>query len=188
MRQITCSLLAVLLLFSSCDEETVETGTFTLTSVAIENDELLDEYKCEDKVNDIENSIPLTWSNIPDGTGALAITMHHYPDPTNTTNDPNSYLLLWDIDPSVTEIPYGEADDGSWFIGANKDGTAISYTSPCSPSAGSHEYTITIYALSETPTSLPTESSLSVDYGTFKTAISTVTTIETATLTFNDVN
>ena len=50
----------------------------------------------------------------------------------------------------------GTADDGLWYIGSNKDGTAISYTSPCSPDAATHEYTITIYALSATPASLPT--------------------------------
>jgi phosphatidylethanolamine-binding protein (PEBP) family uncharacterized protein len=73
-------------------------------------------------------------------------------------------------------------------MGANKDGNAISYTSPCSPSAGSHEYTITVYALSETPTSLPTESSLTVDYDVMMAAIASVTTVGTAELTFNDVN
>ncbi|MCP4596416.1 DUF1566 domain-containing protein, partial [Neptuniibacter sp.] len=134
------------------------TGTvdFTLSSSAVSDGELLDAYKCEEKVDGVEASIPLSWSNIPDSTGSLAVIMHHYPNPEDTSNA-NSYLLLWDIDPSITEIAYGEADDGSWFMGANKDGNAISYTSPCSPSAGSHEYTITLYALSQTPASLPTE-------------------------------
>jgi len=109
---------------------------FVLASSAIENGELLDAYKCETKENDIEKSIPLSWSNIPTGTGALAVIMHHFPNPDDTSQA-NSYLLLWDIAPSVTAIPYGEADDGPWYMGANKDGTAISYTSPCSPSSGS---------------------------------------------------
>ncbi len=168
-------------------DEDSTTEQFTLSSIAITDDELKDEYKCEDKVNNVENSIPLEWANVPDGTGSLAIIMHHYPDSSDTSNV-NSYLLLWGIDPSVTEIPYGEADDGTWYIGSNKDGTAISYTSPCSPSAGSHEYTITVYALSETPSSLPTESTLAVDYDTLVDAIQTVTILDTATLTFNDVN
>lgn len=163
---------------------------FALTSEAIVNNELLDEYKCEMKTNDIENSIPLSWSNVPDGTGSLAITMHHYPNPDDANDpdkDPNQYLLLWGIDPSVTEITYGAADDEAWYMGSNKDGTAISYTSPCSPSAATHEYTITIYALSDTPASLPTVSSLSVDYGTLFDAIATVTTLGIAELTFDSV-
>ncbi|XCN72299.1 MAG: YbhB/YbcL family Raf kinase inhibitor-like protein [Candidatus Electrothrix aestuarii] len=163
------------------------TADFTLTSSAVADGELLEAYKCEEKVDDVENSIPLAWSNVPDSAGSLAVIMHHYPNPDDTSQA-NSYLLLWDIDPSITEIPYGEADDGSWYMGSNKDGTAISYTSPCSPSVGTHEYTITLYALSETPPSLPTESTLEVDYDVLKAAIETVTVVDTATLTFNDVN
>ena len=163
---------------------------FFIRSAAVTNGELLSEFKCEIKENDIEKSIPLSWSGIPEGTGSLAITMHHYPnadDANDPDKDPNSYILLWGIDTSVTSIAHGAADDGAWFIGSNKDGTAISYTSPCSPSAATHEYTITIYALSETPSSLPTTNSLSVEYGTLSDAIKTVTVLGTATLTFKDV-
>ncbi len=162
------------------------TADFTLTSSAVSDGELLDAYKCEEKVDGVEASIPLAWSNAPDSTGSLAVIMHHYPNPDDTSKQ-NSYLLLWSIDPSITEIAYGEANEGSWFMGANKDGNVVSYTSPCSPSAGTHEYTITLYALSETPPSLPTESTIEVDYDVLKNAIETVTVIDTATLTFNDV-
>ncbi len=174
-----------LTLLLGCDDSE-GTSDFTLSSSAVSDGELLDSFKCETKVNDVENSIPLSWSNVPESAGSLAVIMRHYPNADNTS-DVNSYLLLWDIDPSVTEIAYGEADDGSWYMGSNKDGTAISYTSPCSPSAGAHEYTITLYALSETPSSLPTESTIDVDYTVLKNAIETVTTIDTAILTFNDV-
>ncbi len=173
----------------SCDTETVLeeiSEEFTITSIAIENGELLEAYKCEDKTNGIENSIPLEWENVPANTVSLAIAMYHYPDASNTS-EVNSYLLLWDIDPSVTEIAYGTADDGDWFIGANKDETAISYTSPCSPSAGTHEYSITIFALSETPASLPSNSSLSVTYEVLMEAIETVTILDQASITFDDV-
>ncbi len=181
--------LLALLIGCNKDDQTITPNTteFTLTSIAIENGELLDAYKCETKTNGIENSIPLTWSNVPTDANSLAIIMKHYPDPSDLTIV-SSYLLLWDIDPSVTDIPYGTADDGPWYMGSNKDGTAISYTSPCSPSPGSHEYTITIYALSATPSSLPTSSSLSVDYDVLIKAISTVTIVDEASLTFNDVN
>jgi phosphatidylethanolamine-binding protein (PEBP) family uncharacterized protein len=177
------------LLPTSCnkdDNTTPDTTGFTLSSIAIENGELLDSYKCEEKINDVENSIPLSWSNVPEGTKSLAITMVHYPNPDDLTH-PNSYLLLWNIDPEVTEIPYGTADDGSWYMGSNKDGTAISYTSPCSPSSSTHEYTITLYALSATPSSLPLESTINVTYDVLINAISEVTVIDKATLTFNSV-
>lgn len=183
--------LPLLMLCLACGEEgddsPADTADFTITSEAIVNGELLEAYKCETKTNGIENSIPIAWENVPEGTGSLAVIMYHFPNPDDQTQA-NSYLHLWNIDPSVTAIPYGTADDGPWYMGANKDGNAISYTSPCSPSAGSHEYSIKVFALSETPASFPTESSLNVDYAAFLAAVQTVTTIGTATLTFDDVN
>lgn len=164
---------------------------FTLTSAGIENGELLDAFKCEMKSmpEGLEDSIPLAWSGVPDGTGALAIIMHHFPNPNDTDPDKaNQYLLLWDIDPSVTEIAHGVADDGPWYMGANKDNAVISYTSPCSQdaTAGGKSYTITIYALSETPSSLPAMSSLDVTFSVLLGAIETVTVLDTASVTFLD--
>ena len=180
------------LISSSCKKDQEETLTqpvntsFTLTSSAVENGFLLDAYKCEPKVNGVENSIPLAWSNAPASSNSFAITMVHYPNPNDSIHL-NSYLILWGIDKSVNSIPYGQADKGSWFMGPNKDTIAISYTSPCSPSSGAHKYTITIYALSAPPPGLPAKSSLSVTYGVLMNALSTVTVIDKATLVFNNV-
>ena len=162
-------------------------SNFKLTSTAIENGVLLDAYKCEEKVNDVENSIPLSWKNVPRGTKSLAVVMYHYPKKDDKT-EINSYLLLWDIDPETTEIPYKMASKGHWFMGANKDGTAISYTSPCSRGKGKHEYTIALYALAETPATLPKKHSLDVDYNVFMNALNTVNIIDRTTLTFIDSN
>ncbi len=168
------------------EDDTSDSSDFALTSIAVSNAELLEEYKCEDKSDGVENSIPLSWSNVPSAAQSLAIIMHHYPNADNTSQV-NSYLLLWAIEPSVTEIGYGEADDGPWYMGANKDEAVVSYSSPCSPSTGTHEYTITLYALSETPSSLPEESTKNVTYSVLTEAIGTVTIIDSASLTFNDV-
>lgn len=162
-------------------------SNFKLTSTAIENGVLLDAYKCEEKVNDVENSIPLSWKNVPRGTKSLAVVMYHYPKKDDKT-EINSYLLLWDIDPETTEIPYKMASKGHWFMGANKDGTAISYTSPCSRGKGKHEYTIALYALAETPAALPKKHSLNVDYNVFMNVLNTVNIIDRTTLTFIDSN
>lgn len=173
----------------SCKKDSNNTdtsGEFKITSAAVVDGELLDEYKCETKVNDIEPSIPLAWSNVPDGTGSLAICMIHYPNESDTTSA-NHYLLLWDIDPSVTEMPYGTADDGPWYMGSDKDSTAISYTSPCSQGSGTHEYIIRIFALSETPSSLPDSSSITVNYDMFKAAIESVNIIQSNSLVFDVV-
>ena len=191
MQKITTMLLSVIfVLTAACNQGTVDpvdTGAFVITSEAVADGELLEAFKCEQKVNDMENSIPLAWANVPDGTSSLAVVMYHYPNPDRTDEVPNTYLFLWNIDASVTEIPYGEADQGPWYMGPNKDGTAISYTSPCSPIAGTHEYTIRLYALSETPATLPTQSTLDMDYQTLLDAVATVTVLGRAELTFNDV-
>lgn len=170
----------------SIDPETEDAGTFTLTSPAIADGQLLSDYQCEDKVDDTEKSIPLAWTNVPENTVSLAITMVHYPNADDLTQ-PNCYLVLWNIDPTASEIAHGAGDDGPWLIGSNKDETGISYTSPCSPSSGSHEYTITITALSALPGSLPTENSEAVTYDVLQTAISSVEVLGSANLTFDSV-
>ena len=183
-------LLLSLLALSCKKDETAAQPTaspaFTLSSAAVANGLLLDAYKCELKVNGIEKSLTLAWTNAPAAANAFAITMVHYPDPTNLTNY-NSYLELWGIDKTVTGIAYGKAGDGPWFMGPNKDLKSISYSSPCSAGPGTHQYTVTIYALSATPASLPTQSSLSVTYPVLTSALATVTVLDKATLVFNSV-
>jgi phosphatidylethanolamine-binding protein (PEBP) family uncharacterized protein len=159
---------------------------FVLHSPAVNGEgELLPEFKGEKKVEGKENSLPLSWENVPEGAESLAIVMYHYPNREDHLYV-NSYLLLWGIDPSVKEIPYGQADKGSWFMGSNKDGNAISYTSPNSHGPGVHEYTIALFALAETPGDLPLESSVNVNFSTFMTAIEKSTIIGKTELNFTD--
>jgi hypothetical protein len=181
------------LFLSSCKKSTTTptpvppvTSKFTLTSAAVSNGFLLDAYKCEAKVAGIEKSLPLAWTNAPTSANAFIINMIHYPNASDSSIV-SSYLELWGIDKTVTEIPYGKGNAGPWFMGPNKDLNIISYTSPCSAGAGTHTYIITIYALSATPASLPKSSSLSVTYSVLKAALSTVTIIDKAVLTFKSV-
>lgn len=160
---------------------------FNLNSKAVADGKLLEAFKCEEKVADVENSIPLSWTNVPEGTKSLAIVMYHYPH-KDDKSEINSYLLLWGIKPSVSEIPYKMANNPNWYMGSNKDGTAISYTSPCSRGPGKHRYTIALFALSETPKSLPESNALDVDLNTFMKAISDDIVIDRTTLTFLDSN
>lgn len=165
-------------------------STFTLSSRAVVDGELLAEFQCEQKIDGVEDSIPLQWSGVPDGTESLAVTMHHYPNANDETSV-NGYLQLWNIDPETTEIEHGAADDGPWFLGANKDGATISYSSPCSPSAGSHSYTITLYALTSDPVLgglLPAESSIDVDYAVMLSAVEASGIVAETTLTFDSTS
>lgn len=113
--------------------------------------------------------------------------MYHYPH-KNDKSEINSYLLLWGIKPSVSEIPYKMANNPNWYMGSNKDGTAVSYTSPCSHGPGKHTYTIALFALSETPKSLPESNALDVILNTFMKAISDDIVIDITTLSFIDSN
>ncbi len=178
------TLLVTIAILSGCSDTETD-GDMTISSVAVEDGELLEDYQCDSEEIEngkIEHSIPLTWENVPDSAGSLAIVMYHR-SITVDEDVTNAYLILWGIDPSTTEIPYKGAGDGSWYMGANKDGM-ISYTSPCSPSKGSHDYHIELYALSETPASLPTEDSATIGYDEIVDAIQTVTVISSATLDF----
>lgn len=159
---------------------------FTLTSPAVVNGLLLNAYKCEPKVSGVEKSIPMAWANPPANTNAYAITMIHYPN-ANDSSIISSYMELWGIDKSVTGIGYGLANNGPWYMGPNKDLNVISYTSPCSAGTGTHRYTITIYALSATPASLPKQNSMSVTYSVLKNSLSTVTILGKTSLVFDSV-
>ena len=165
---------------------TVSASGFKLTSTAVVNGVLLDAFKCEKKLNGIENSIPLAWENAPAKATSFAITMIHYPNSSDSTKY-SSYLLLWGIDKTVNKILYAEANKGPWFMGVNKDGNNISYTSPCSAGAGTQQYILTIYALSETPATLPTKSTTAMTYEVLTKAISTVTVLDKTKLIFNSV-
>jgi hypothetical protein len=169
--------------------DVADTPGFILTSAAIADGMLMEDFKCERKADDgTKSSIPLAWSGVPEGTGSLAITMHHFTNPNDSDlARANQYLLLWGIDPSVTGIANGAADDGPWFMGSDKDGTRASYTSPRSQSTGTHAYTITIYALSEIPPSLPQASSVEASLAVLVAAIESVTELGRTTLPFNDV-
>ena len=181
----TCTNMKRVSSFKNYDDFETINPDFKIYTKAVVDGELLDYYKCEEKVNGVENSIPLSWSNVPKGTNSLAIVMYHYPI-KDDKSEVNSYLLLWGIDPSVTDIPYKMANNPNWSMGSNKDGNAISYTSPCSHGPGKHKYTIALFALKETPKSLPKGNSINVDYARFMEAISEVEVIDRTTLTFTD--
>jgi len=54
------------------------------------NRAILSDYQCEEKINGIEKSIPISWSNVSEGTSSLAISIYAY---TNTAVvETNSYL------------------------------------------------------------------------------------------------
>lgn len=172
----TILLVVLTLSIASCKKDR---GVFTLHSDAVKSDVLSTDYQCETATNGVQASIPLNWTNVPDGTASMAIIM------SNESNG-DTYFNLWGIGTNITGLAHGVANDGPWLIGSNKDGTFMSYTSPCPPPGGSSTdtYTITLYALSAVPPSLPTVSSLSVDGAVLLASFDEVTILGTAEMSF----
>lgn len=91
------------------------------------------------------DSPALSWANPPAGTTSYAITMHHIPAP----DDEHVYMLVYDIPVNVISIASNEKTLGKW--GINTVNGKPEYTPPCSKGPGPKLYTITLYALSESP-------------------------------------
>ncbi len=114
---------------------------------------------------------PLAWSGAPMGTESFAVIMSHYPRGAVEGRDaPSQYWLLWDIPVATTMIERGNPQSIG-HEGANKDDRETGYTSPCSAGGGTHDYTISLYALSSPLDTLPDGDALSVDWTAMANAL-----------------
>ena len=85
-------------------------------------------------------SPPLSWSGIPDGTGALVLLA------TTVARDGTKWnWVLFNLPPSQTELAEGQTDAGTF--GRTSDGPALAYAPPCSQGPGEKFYTFTLYAV-----------------------------------------
>lgn len=144
---------------------------FTLTSPAFTyGGDLPADLRCSREGGD-GLSPPLTWTPPPDGTESLALIMEHYPRGRVPGEDaPSQYWLLWNVTADTTALPRGNpASIGN--EGADKDARRTGYTPPCSPPGARHVYTITLYALSSVPETLPDGDSGAVDWTVMSQAI-----------------
>ncbi|MCP4325843.1 MAG: YbhB/YbcL family Raf kinase inhibitor-like protein [Psychromonas sp.] len=116
-------------------------------------------------------SPPLSWSNAPDGVQSYALAMHHEAGPGDT----HWYWVVYDIPADVTELDSGEISVGTF--GINGVNQLAEYTPPCSKGPGEKSYSITLYALSETPSF----TNNSIDRDTLLSAIDEIT-IDSASL------
>ncbi|WP_299554431.1 YbhB/YbcL family Raf kinase inhibitor-like protein [uncultured Tateyamaria sp.] len=109
-------------------------------------------------------SPPLAWSDTPEGTRSIAVSMHHYPRGTlEGVDTPSHYWLLWNLPATTSTLERG--NPGSiGDEGADKDMRGVGYTPPCSPPGPAHEYIITVYALDAKPTALPSVDDPTVDW------------------------
>ena len=87
------------------------------------------------------------WENAPEATKSLALIIH---DPDAPRHDGFTHWVLYNIPPSVSEIPENvpkarEQIRGLGVQGKN-DAGQLGYMGPCPPS-GSHRYFARLYAL-----------------------------------------
>ena len=110
----------------------------------------------------------LKWSNAPRGTKGYAIVMDHVPP----DGGHHWYLLHWGIKAKTRSLSSGPSTVG--YLGGNSVNRDIGYAPPCSQGPGAKTYTITVYALSGTPT-LPKKSTAAVTRDLLLSAISGIT-------------
>lgn len=135
---IFCLLLLPLLSQATLKDTTV--NTFTAYSSAFENNGIYPKlYTCDSS----SISPPIAWKNLPKGAKYIAITMHHIPK----DGGKKVYMLLYNIPASVTNLPQGATNIGTW--GSNTQNKNLSYSPPCSKGPGAKSYIITAYALSD---------------------------------------
>jgi phosphatidylethanolamine-binding protein (PEBP) family uncharacterized protein len=167
-------LILAILAVGACTtaDTTTDAGEMIVTSTAfVDGGALPADLKCT-RDGGTGASPPIAWNRVPSGTASIAISMIHYPVGTTPGKDtPNHYWLLWNIDPSVTQLAQGNPESIG-VEGSNKDGVGTGYTPPCSPAgSGTHTYTLRVHALSGSPTALGSSDSVAVTYDAFMAGI-----------------
>lgn len=122
---------------------TTNTGSFALTSNAVASGGTLPtEYSC-----DGSGSTPaLSWSGTPEGTKEYALMMTTIPVDGSTRWN----WVLYGIPGSTTGLTKDSSGVGT--TGTGSHGTVMMYDPPCPQGSGTKTYTLTLYALSASPT------------------------------------
>ncbi len=86
----------------------------------------------------------LIFSNVPEGTQSLAITMEDPDVPKSMSADGTwNHWVVWNIPPTMRLIEQGAAAPGITGVGTNGK---TAYMGPCPPDR-EHDYIFTLYAL-----------------------------------------
>ncbi|MDY0104598.1 MAG: YbhB/YbcL family Raf kinase inhibitor-like protein [Lentimicrobium sp.] len=136
------SILTVFLVFVSIQIFAQQKSEFTISSSGVKPDGSLSiEYTGEGE----GVSMPLEWSNVPNGTKYFAINLWHLTHPTDPS-EVKSYWVVYNIPSEIKSIP--ENAKGFGIVGYN-DKDQAGYDPMKSKGPGVKEYNLTIYALSE---------------------------------------
>ena len=136
------SIISVFLVFLSIQVIAQQKNEFTINSSGVKADGSLSiEYTGEGE----GISMPLEWSNAPEGTECFAINLWHLPHPTDPS-EVKSYWVVYNIPSNINRFPKNAKEIG--IVGYN-DKDLTSYDPMKSKGPGVKEYNLTIYALSE---------------------------------------
>lgn len=92
-------------------------------------------------------SLPVSWSDIPEGTKYFALNVWHLPNPKDYA-DVKSYWLLYNIPADVNSLSEGVKGVG---VEGYNDKDNLGYDPMKSKGPGIKEYNLTVYALSDKP-------------------------------------
>jgi phosphatidylethanolamine-binding protein (PEBP) family uncharacterized protein len=138
-------------------------GSFSLTSnVGVDGGILPTDYTCDGA----GSSPALSWSNAPSGTKEFALIMTTLPGDGTTKWS----WVLYSIPGTTTSL--AKNSTGVGILGVGSRGPTMAYEPPCSQGPGAKRYTLTLYALSESP-QLPAANQVTGDVLT--SAISSIT-------------
>lgn len=131
MRLLSFSVVAALILTAfSCG-----TSLKITSSAFADNGNIPMKYTCEGQ----QVSPPLSISGTPSSTKSIALIVH---DPDASMKGGFTHWVVWNMDPSTTEIPEGFDGAEQGLNGAKKPG----YIGMCPPT-GTHHYHFMVYAL-----------------------------------------
>ena len=141
-----------------------DNSNFTLLSDAgLDGSTMSTEYTCDGSGVSPE----LSWSNPPQGTKEFALIMSTLPGDGTTKWS----WVIYGIPANTRELAKNTTGVGIFGVGSH--GSTTKYQPPCSKGPGAKIYTITLYALSESP-KLPSDAS-QVTGDVLTKAISTIT-------------
>jgi Raf kinase inhibitor-like YbhB/YbcL family protein len=109
----------------------------TITSLVFKEGETIPrQYTCDGN----DQSPPLAWSGVPEGTRSLALIMDDPDAPGRTF----VHWVLYDLAADVTELPESVKESG---IQGRNDFRVSGYRGPCPPKGPAHRYFFKLYAL-----------------------------------------
>ena len=141
---LVCGVLPIAMTVISQAAESATKSVISLTSSAFaEGAAIPQEYTCQGK----DISPALKWSGVPAETKSLALIMDDPDAPMGTW----VHWVLYDLAPSMTELPEGLSAKEHIAAGSGKEGVndfkRLGYGGPCPPAGKPHRYFFKLYAL-----------------------------------------